>query len=71
MQRSLRTLSEGRTSLIIAHRLSTVTSADRIVALESGRIVEIGSHQELLDKKGLYYQMFGALSTAHEEQPDN
>ncbi len=67
MQKSLRSLSEGRTSLIIAHRLSTVTNADRIVALENGRIVEMGSHQELLEKKGLYYEMFGALSTSHNE----
>ncbi|MAE10309.1 MAG: ABC transporter ATP-binding protein [Dehalococcoidales bacterium] len=62
MQASLRRLSEGRTCIIIAHRLSTVTSADRIVALESGRIVESGNHQELLDKKGLYFQMFETLS---------
>jgi len=68
MQKSLRRLSEG---LIIAHRLSTVTNADRIVALENGRIVEMGSHQELLAKKGLYYQMFGALSAPHEEKSDN
>ncbi len=67
MQKSLRSLSEGRTSLIIAHRLSTVTNADRIVALENGKIVEMGSHQELLEKKGLYYEMFGALSTSHNE----
>jgi len=71
MQKSLRRLSEGRTSLIIAHRLSTVTNADRIVALENGRIVEMGSHQELLAKKGLYYQMFGALSAPHQEKSDN
>lgn len=71
MQKSLSRLSEGRTSLIIAHRLSTVTSADRIVALENGRIVEIGSHKELMAKQGLYYQMFGALSTAHEGQSAN
>ncbi len=62
MQKSLRRLAQGRTCLIIAHRLSTVTNADRIVALEQGRIAEIGSHQELLAKQGLYYQMFGALS---------
>jgi ATP-binding cassette subfamily B protein len=62
MQESLRDLVSGRTCLIIAHRLSTVTEADRIVVLEQGKIVEIGSHQELLAKHGLYYGMFKALS---------
>ena len=68
MQKSLRHLTQGRTCIIIAHRLSTVTNADRIVALEQGRIAEIGSHQELLAKQGLYYQMFGALSAPDLEQ---
>ncbi len=68
MQKSLRRLAKGRTCLIIAHRLSTITSADRIVALEQGRIVEMGSHQELLAKKGLYYQMFETLSAAEPAQ---
>ena len=68
MQEALRRISEGRTCLIIAHRLSTVTSADRIVALEQGKIVETGTHQELLDKKGLYYQMFETLSALEPEE---
>ncbi|MFC2055958.1 ABC transporter ATP-binding protein [Chloroflexota bacterium] len=67
MQKSLRRLTQGRTCLIIAHRLSTVTNADRIVALEQGRVAETGSHQELLAKKGLYYQMFQTLSAAEPE----
>jgi ABC-type multidrug transport system fused ATPase/permease subunit len=62
MQKSLHRLMKGRTCLIIAHRLSTVTNADRIVVLEQGRIVEMGTHKELLAKNGLYYDMFGALS---------
>ena len=64
MQQSLRRLAEGRTCLIIAHRLSTITSADRIVALEHGKIVETGSHKELMAKKGLYYNMYETLSAA-------
>ncbi|MBI4268008.1 MAG: ABC transporter ATP-binding protein [Chloroflexi bacterium] len=68
MQQSLRRLSQGRTCLIIAHRLSTITSADRIIALEKGRIVEIGSHRELMAKQGLYYQMFATLSAPGLEQ---
>ncbi len=67
MQEALHRLAEGRTCLIIAHRLSTVTSADKILALESGRIVEMGTHKELLEKKGLYYQMFETLSAT---EPD-
>ncbi|MFC1946412.1 ABC transporter ATP-binding protein [Chloroflexota bacterium] len=62
MQEALRRLAVGRTCLIIAHRLSTVTSADRILALESGKIVEMGTHKELLANKGLYYHMFETLS---------
>ena len=62
MQESLRHLTRGRTCIIIAHRLSTVTNADRTIVLEQGRIAEIGSHQELLAHKGLYYHMFEALN---------
>jgi ATP-binding cassette subfamily B protein len=66
MQEALRHISKGRTCLIIAHRLSTVTNADRIVVLEKGKVVETGSHQELMAKQGLYYQMFQTLSSAPE-----
>ena len=67
MQEALRRVTKGRTCIIIAHRLSTVTSADRIIALEQGRIVEMGTHQELLAKKGLYYQMYETLSALEPE----
>jgi len=63
MQRALRKLTRGRTCLTIAHRLSTVTGADRIIVLDHGRIVEEGSHQELLAREGLYHKMFRTLST--------
>jgi ABC-type multidrug transport system fused ATPase/permease subunit len=63
MQRALRKLTRGRTCLTIAHRLSTVTGADRIIVLEHGKIVEEGSHRQLLAKEGLYHKMFRTLST--------
>ena len=62
MQESLKQLSRKRTCIIIAHRLSTVTNVDRIIALDQGRIAEMGSHNELLSRRGLYYSMFSALS---------
>jgi len=68
MQESLRRLAQGRTCLIIAHRLSTITNADRIIALEQGKISEVGTHQELLAKQGLYYQMLAALNAPDLEQ---
>lgn len=51
-------LMEGRTVFVIAHRLSTVKNSDVIMVLEQGRIIERGSHQELIDKKGKYYQLY-------------
>ena len=54
VQAALETLMKGRTTLVIAHRLSTIERADRILVMDSGRIVESGSHRELLDRAGLY-----------------
>jgi subfamily B ATP-binding cassette protein MsbA len=51
---ALSTLMENRTTLVIAHRLSTIENADQIVVLDQGRIVEFGSHDELLKKDGHY-----------------
>ena len=59
VQQSLSTLMRGRTTLVIAHRLSTVESADRIIVLDRGRIVEMGNHRELLALGGLYATLHG------------
>ena len=54
-------LMEGRTVFVIAHRLSTVRNADAILVLEQGQVVERGDHQELLDQKGRYYQLYHGM----------
>lgn len=58
VQAALEVALQGRTSIVIAHRLSTIQSADQIVVLEKGRVVEIGKHQELVDRKGLYFELY-------------
>ena len=58
VQRGMDKLMEGRTVFVIAHRLSTVMNADVIMVLEQGRIIERGSHKELIDRKGTYYQLY-------------
>lgn len=56
---AMETLRHGKTVIIIAHRLSTVQNADRIVVLDQGRIKEVGSHRELLEKRGIYHGLVG------------
>lgn len=51
-------LRQGRTTLMVTHRLSSLGEADRIIVLEAGRIVEEGTHQELLQRRGLYFQLY-------------
>jgi subfamily B ATP-binding cassette protein MsbA len=58
VQAALETLMQGRTTLVIAHRLSTVEHADRIVVLAQGRVAEIGSHVQLVSANGLYAGLY-------------
>ncbi len=58
IQRAFDALAQGRTTLIIAHRLSTIRSADRIISISDGRITECGSHRELLEKGGVYAELY-------------
>ena len=58
IQKGMNRLMEGRTSFIIAHRLKTIENADRILVIQQGEIIESGTHQELLQKKGFYFNMY-------------
>jgi len=60
LQAGLQRLLKGRTSFIIAHRLSTIKNADRIMYIDNGRIIEQGTHEELMEKKGAYYKLYTA-----------
>lgn len=73
IQKAIKEIIKGRTSVIIAHRLSTITHCDRIFVLDNGQIIESGSYQELMDKKGAFYSynFKSTEKTAHptETQP--
>jgi ATP-binding cassette, subfamily B, bacterial len=68
IQQSLRTLMQGRTCFVIAHRLSTIRHADLIVVIDHGRIIERGTHTELLAREGRYWQMLQRQMTSAEDQ---
>ena len=66
IQTSLDTLMKGRTTFVVAHRLSTIEGADRIVVMRDGQIVEIGSHVELMKLKGVYEHLYTIQFKNHE-----
>lgn len=72
IQRALRRLCEGRTAIIIAHRLATIRDADRIAVIRNGKLVEIGKHSELIDRQGAYAALYQAYlrSAGADEQID-
>src|SRR5262245_6968358 len=70
VQQALNNLMTGRTTIVIAHRLSTVRRADRILVMDAGRIVETGSHQDLLERDGIYRRLY-ELQFAEEEVASN
>jgi ABC-type multidrug transport system fused ATPase/permease subunit len=58
IQRAIEKLLVGRTAIVIAHRLSTIQNADKIIVMHKGEIREMGNHQELLAKRGIYYKLY-------------
>ncbi|MEX0361977.1 MAG: ABC transporter ATP-binding protein [Allomuricauda sp.] len=67
IQQATDKITEGRTSIIIAHRLATIKKADKIIVMDAGQIVEVGNHQELLKKGGYYSDLYEAQFLAEEE----
>ena len=67
LQEAVHRLMTGRTSLIVAHRLSTIRDVDRILVLHKGRLVETGSHEELLQRRGVYWRLY-QLQYADQER---
>ncbi|XP_052792991.1 ATP-dependent translocase ABCB1-like isoform X1 [Mya arenaria] len=70
VQEALEKASHGRTTVVIAHRLSTIKNADMIASFQDGRIVEKGTHNELMEKEGIYYQLVTRQSTVSEDDLD-
>ena len=70
LQRSLAQISEGRTTLIIAHRLSTIRNADNIFVLENGKVIESGTHEELVLKDSMYKRLWDVQTGMQDKKDD-
>ena len=69
IQEALTTLMAGRTTLVIAHRLSTIQHADRILVMHKGQVREMGTHQELIERRGIYWRLYRLQYSAGTEEP--
>ena len=67
IQKALDAVLKNRTGIIIAHRLSTIKNADKIIVLDKGEIQEIGSHNELLNNKGLYWKLWNNNESSFDD----
>ena len=70
VQDALDRAKEGRTTIVVAHRLSTIRNADMIIALEQGEVVECGNHEELMEKKDLYYELVTSQNQKDEDEDE-
>ncbi len=70
VQDALDRAKEGRTTIVIAHRLSTIRNADLIIALDKGEVIEYGTHDDLMERKGLYYELVTAQTQKEKEKEE-
>jgi len=70
LQEAIDRLMEGRTSIVIAHRLNTVKKADKVIVLQQGEIIEQGYQDELLEQRGIYYKMVNSSHADFDELLD-
>jgi ATP-binding cassette subfamily B multidrug efflux pump len=71
IQKALLTLLEGRTGMVIAHRLATIRGADRIIVLQNGELIETGNHDQLMEKGGLYAKLYNMNYASFDDIPDD
>jgi ABC-type multidrug transport system fused ATPase/permease subunit len=71
IQSGIQELTRGRTSIIIAHRISTLMHADRVLVLKNGKILEFGPRRELLEQKGIFYKLCQSQLQSQRLNPDN